>query len=319
MSIEKVSVQIKGISPQEDILNAIDELIETHQKVLEQENLKRLKHEVDQLVKERHEHETIKEFMIELIGADIWKELEPYNNRWTYNNGWARFFFEETSALELSPFELSSNGVTLTLSSFLTDGKRIASREDMASSLHWLRKTYLEWFDRKKAQEEQEKLGEAYRAALAAWEAAVGAIRAKNKRRLDEALAPASFASDGSPQLEMQHIPVMDREPDDQNYWPVVEQGKVVRRRFYQLYSLDVEGILIAPGEHNQKFPGVCGKVFLENQNYPFYFGPYIDPLDYLPELIDEADECPERPEPPAGLDENLAVQIERDFSPWVW
>lgn len=313
-------------------MNAIDELIEAQQKVFEQESVSRAERELAQIEKERREVEVIKDFVIQVIGADVWKELEPYAH-WAYYNGWVTFRFETNDDLALSPFDLSSNGATLTLSSFSTEGKRISNRENMAASLHWLRKTYLEWFDRKKAQEEQEKLAEVYRSALKAWEAEVGAIRAKNKCRLDEAqrrvpsfvvydltvLAPASFAADGSPQLEMQHIPVLDRDPDDQNYWPVVEQGKVVRRRFYQLYSLDVEGVLIAPGEHDQKFPGVCGKVFLENQNYPFYFGPYIDPLDYLPELIDEADECPERPEPPAELDENLAVQIERELDPWVW
>lgn len=310
-------------------MNAIEELIQ-YQQEIEAENdarHRRLKLEYEQ--KQQDEIAAIKATLAELFG-EIWDEIVPFIASESYNGHWLNLRFNDLSALQLSPFDLTSNGVVVTLTSYYHDHRKIGNRDDLASVLAALRRSFLEHQARQKKIDGQEALKEQYRRSLKEWSERVEQIRAENRRRiaLAQERAPAFQVydlrvalrteddEDGGVRYELRHIPALYPEPDDEGYWRIVERGKAVNRRYFQPFSIDREPIELKPGS-DTGYP--FGEVFGwqdYGQEVGIFYGPFDDPADFLPELLDDRIE---RPAPPDELDRRTADQISWECTSWIY
>jgi hypothetical protein len=236
--------------------------------------------------------------------GEAWSELIPYSKLVEKEYGIVIFEIDARE-LELVPFSLNASRNQIDFRSDLIDYANIDSVKILAHCLAIQRRGFAEWKRRQDGEAYHVQLEDEYRRACQAWRGEKEKIDEENWRRVAEAQAKVpsfyvyefAFAIRTADEYEIEEpmlgrVDVISNKPDIDDFWGVVNNGKIERTQFFHPTYVSQEAREIRPLNNHD----LCAQKSING--HTIFYGPGVEIEKYVPELL----ATPEIPEPPEGL-----------------
>ncbi len=256
---------------------------------------------------------------IESALGPAWEELKPIMvKKYTeFGSVYYRLPDDAAEKVELTPFELWSNGEGVHIKNKRWGDRVIRGHYEFARFLMLYREGFREWNEKRQRELHLQELKKVYEYDLVAWQKEFDRILAANRAVIEAAQKEIpSFKVYDLEYVEIigdfvrkEHAWVLDpdgdRDPDGEVFYLEIDGfGNVHKKKYFCPISIDIEAVIIEPGPTS----GHCKRYDLPGGS--IYYGPNVKIEDYLPLVHD----LPEKPAIPQGLSEWDALQIEQNL-----